>query len=750
MIDLQGIPLPENAPSPGSCVRIERPEQGLIVLRLDPPHRTTTVLDVPLVRDLDEALKEVERERALKGLVITGKDPLNFAAGADIDAIESVTDPEVVRKFVRVVQDIFQRIHDLSAGMQRVMTVAAVGGPVPGGAYELSLACERIIAADSKKTRIGLPETQLGIIPGWGGCQRLPRRVGVPTALEAILSGRLYPAKQALRKGMIDRVTPVEYLEQVAIEVAMGRKSCKRKRRGIHGLLVDRNPLATGIIAAMARKQVLSKTRGHYPAPMRAIGLVTRAPRTRLQDGFEAEARATCALATGSVTKSLIGIFRMTEEAKKLGKLPSGDSPTPIQTAGVLGAGVMGGAIASSFAARGIRTRLFDISREALDAAEIDHRNDVNRRAKRRQFAKHEAMAALDNLDTTSQLVGFQRAELVLEAVAEKIEIKRLVLDDLCKQVSRDTIIATNTSSLSVDEIARDVEGPERVCGMHFFNPVRKMPLVEVIRGPQTSDEVVARVSALALRMGKTPVVVADVAGFLVNRLLGPYLDEALRLLVGGVAPEKLEKAAEDFGLPMGPLTLLDEVGLDIASHAAASLHAAYGERMIPSNAIDKFLEEGRLGKKTGRGFFEHNTGRSSKGGSRKSLSPDLSSLVPSNSEALANLDAQGIVDRLVLSMVNEAARCLEEDVVSSASELDLATIFGMGFPPFYGGLLRWADTLGAAEVVKRLEGIAASGDVANRPGGSAKFAPAEILRQMARDGDKFREPKTRLALASA
>lgn len=739
MIDLHGIPMPENAPEPGTCVKLERPEPGLIILRLCPPHRKTTVLDVPLIRDLDTALKEIENDRALKGLVITGKDPLNFAAGADIDAIESVTDPEVIRRFVRVVQDIFQRIHNLSAGMQRVRTVAAVGGPVPGGAFELSLACERIIAADSKKTRIGLPETQLGIIPGWGGCQRLPRRVGVPVALEAILAGKLYPAKQALRKGLIDRVTPVEYLEEVACEVAMGRKKCKRPKRGLKAVLVDRNPLATGIIAGMARKKVLAQTRGNYPAPMRAIGLVTRAPRTRIRDGFEAEARATCSLATSSVSKSLIGIFRMTEEAKKLGKLPNGDSPAAIQTAGVLGAGIMGGAIASSFALRGIQTRLFDISREALDAAELDHRKDISTRAKRRRLAKHEALAAIDKFDTTKELVGFNRTDLVLEAVAERIDIKRMVLGNLCEQISSDTIIATNTSSLSVDAIAEGVPNPERVCGMHFFNPVRKMPLVEVIRGSQTSDEVVASVAALALRMGKTPVVVKDVAGFLVNRLLGPYLDEALRLLVGGVSPEKLERVSVNFGLPMGPLTLLDEVGLDIASHTATSLHKAYGERMIPSDAIDKFLAEGRLGKKTGRGFFEHTGGRGSKSGARKTLSPDLSSFLPKTSDTLSGLRSPAIIDRLVLSMVNEAARCLEEGVVETASELDLATIFGMGFPPFHGGLLRWADTLGAAEIVKRLEAIATSSDVAARPGGAAKFAPAELLKTMASSDGKFR-----------
>lgn len=746
MIDLRGLPEPENAPAPGTCVKLERPENGLIVLRLDPPHRKMTVLDLPLIRDLDRALDEVERDRALKGLVVTGKDPLNFAAGADIDAIESVTDPELVRRFVRVVQDVFQRIHDLSAGMQRVMTVAAVGGPVPGGAYELSLACERIVAADSKKTRIGLPETQLGIIPGWGGCQRLPRRVGVPTALEAILSGKLYPARQAYKKGMIDRVTPPEYVERIACEIAMGRISCKRRRRGLKGLFVDRNPLATGILASMAKKKVLAQTKGHYPAPLRAIGLVTRAPRTRLLDGFEAEARATSALATGSVSKSLIGIFRMSEEAKKLGRFPDDRKVEPLESAGVLGAGIMGGAIASVLAGRGLRTRLFDISQEALDVALLEHRADIDKRLQRRRLEKHEAMAALDHLDTTVELIGFQRSQIVIEAVAERLEIKRSVLGSLCEQVGPDAIVATNTSSLSVDAIAESLPNPERVCGMHFFNPVRRMPLVEIVRGSHTHDDVVTRVAALALRMGKTPVVVKDVAGFLVNRLLGPYLDEALRMLTAGVPAEKLDAVAERFGMPMGPLTLLDEVGLDIASHAAESLHDAYGERMTPSNAIQGLIAEGRLGKKTGRGFYEHTAGRGSKSSARKTLSPDLSSFVPVQSDALAGASDEEILDRLLLSMVNEAARCLEEGVVASPSELDLATIFGMGFPPFHGGLLRWADSVGTAEIVARLERIASAPDVVAREGGVAKFTPAALLSELSRGGERFRAPRLLVA----
>ena len=722
MIDFSRFPAPDNAPEPGSCIRIERPEKGLMVLVLDPPHRKLAVLDQPLLRDLDKALDYAEQESGLQGLVITGRDAFQFAAGADIDAIEGIDDTAIAEQVVIAVHHLYRRIEKFP-----FCTVAAVGGPVPGGAYEMSLACDCIVATDHAKTRIGLPETQLGILPGWGGCHRLPRRVGVAAALTPILTGKLYPAKKARRMGMIDRVTKPEYLLRVASNIALGReKNPRRWRPGWKQWLVDKNPLATWFIGGQARKATLAKTHGHYPAPLAALDLVIEAPRTPMEAAATKEARAIAALATGSVCKNLISIFRGSEEAKRLGRGKDGARPRTIEHGAVIGAGVMGGAIASVMAARGIHTRLTDLSQAALDAAVIDHRKDVAKQLRRRRFQRHEADAALDRMDTSTELVGLSRSQFVIEAVAERLDVKHKVFGEVARQVADDCVLATNTSSLSVAALAASLPHPERVCGMHFFNPVRRMPLVEIVRGPQTRDEVITEVAALALRLGKTPVVVKDVAGFLVNRILGPYLDEAIRVFAGGADIQRVDRALRDFGMPMGPFALLDEVGFDIAMHASQSLHEAYGERMIPSDGMTDMVGPERLGKKTGLGFYRYPKGKRGKRTKPEPADDLVRFQTATFAQSLAN---EQLVDRLILPMVNEAARCLEERVVETPSQLDLATIFGTGFAPFRGGPLRFADSLGAAEIVRRLNAIAAAPEVADRPGGTAKFTPARLLR---------------------
>ncbi len=727
MIDLTGLPLPADCPEPGACVRLERPEEGLAVVVLDPPHRSLAVLDAPLLRDLDAVIGQLEADAGLKGVVIAGREPLQFAAGADVDAIGQVTDPAALERVVLAVHDLFRRIDRLP-----VRTVAAVGGPVPGGAFELSMSCDLIVAADHPKTRIGLPETMLGIIPGWGGCHRLPRRVGVPAAMQAILGGKLMPAKPAWKKGFVDRITKPEYLLRVASDLAMGREKARLRPRGWKGWAVDRNPLATAFVASQARKMVMKRTRGKYPAALRAIDLVAGGARASLAQGAKREAAAIAELATGEVCKSLVSIFQGSEAAKKLGRGTDGWRPRRFERGAVIGAGVMGGAIASSLAEKGVQTRLGDLAAPALDVALVQHREDVTKKAKRRRLSRSEAMAAIDRLDTSTELArSFGGAQIVIEAVAERLDIKQKVLGGLAAQVADDCLLATNTSSLSVTRIAEGLPHPERVVGMHFFNPVKKMPLVEVIRGEQTSDEAVTEVAALALRLGKTPVVVADVAGFLVNRLLGPYLDEAIRLFEDGADPERVDRVMLDFGMPMGPFTLLDEVGLDIAHHAAQSLHEAYGERMVPASGVQGLMSPERLGKKTGFGFYRHPADRKAK----PVIAEDLKQ--HQRAGAAARMSDEQIVDRLVLSMVNEAARCLEEGVVADAQMLDLATVFGTGFAPFRGGLLRYADSLGLAEVRDRLLRIADELD--GRPGGRAKFTPAARIEELAASGGRFR-----------
>lgn len=727
-MDLHGFPFPENSPEPGACIAVERPEEGLAIVRLQPPHRSLAVLDGPLLRDLDAVMSELQQDASLKGVVFCGVEPLKFAAGADVEGIGGITEPDVAKRIVEFVHEIFLRIENLKA-----TTVAAVGGPVPGGAYELSLACDWILAADDPKTRIGLPETQLGILPGWGGSHRLPERIGLPLALDAILSGRLMKAKVAWKRGMVDRITYPHLLLEMACDVAMNRTKLKRRKRGMARWFVDRNPLMRAIIRSKVTKQVLAKTNGHYPAPIRALETVLGAVGRSRQDMVRLEAQAVADLATGSICKSLVGIFFASEAAKKYARGSEDCRPRTFCSGGVIGGGVMGGAIASLAAEKGMEMRLVDLSRDALDAAQVDHLSAIERKRKRRRLAPHLADGAIDRLTVSENIDGFQHAEIVLEAVAERMDIKRSVLGQLAEQVPADCLLATNTSSLSVTEMAQGVPHPERVVGMHFFNPVRMMPLVEVVKGEQTSEAAAVEVAALATRMGKTPVVVKDVAGFLVNRLLGPYLDEAVRLFVGGADPAVLDKVMLDFGMPMGPLRLLDEVGLDIASHAAASLHEAYGERMTPSAGTQAMATETRMGAKTGKGFYDHPKSRKEK----PTLCPDLERF--QQSDNCAGLSHEQLVDRMALSMVNEAARCMEEQVTATPEELDLATVFGMGFAPFRGGVLHYADSLGAKEVVRRLESIAAAPDISGRPGGSAKFEPAAWLRELAeRDGRIF------------
>ena len=732
MIDLAGLPTPADAPPAGACVRIERPEPGLARIHLDPPHRKIALFDVPLLADLDRALEEIARDPKVKALVIAGKDPLTFAAGADVETILGIQDPVTAKKFAREGQKLYQRLFKMGRrGGGRIATVAAVGGPVPGGACELALACDRIVLANHDRSRIGLPEVKLGILPAWGGTQRMPRRIGVPAALEAILSGRLFAPRQAYKLGIVDRLTAPEYLWSIAGDVALGRVSCPyRGRAGVRKVLVDRNPLAGAVIQGQARKRVLAETRGHYPAALAAIPLVVRAPRVGIENGLASEAEAVLPLSTSPVARRLIGIFLASEDAKKLASGANGARVKGFERAAVIGAGVMGAGIASLMAERGIHVRLRDLDRSQLDSAQVAHRAEIEKKQKRKQLLPHQADAAVDRLVTTTVEQGFARCEFALEAVAEKLEVKRAVLGALAAQMAPDAILATNTSSLSVGEIAAMLPNPERVVGMHFFNPPRKMPLVEIVRAEKTSDEVVQRTARLALDLGKTPVVVADVAGFLVNRVLGPYLDEAVRLVESGVDPFAIDEALLDFGMPMGPCELLDEVGLDIAQHAAASLEKAYGERAVASKFLVPLVEAKELGKKTGRGIYVW------KKKERGKLEKDRRNPRAATAKGELKLPDAKIVDRCVLALLNESARALEEKVVSDAGVLDLAVVFGTGFAPFRGGVLAYADARGLPEIVERLTQLRE--ELASEGQRLARFEPAPLLVELAKKGGRF------------
>jgi 3-hydroxyacyl-CoA dehydrogenase/enoyl-CoA hydratase/3-hydroxybutyryl-CoA epimerase len=730
------------APAAGACVRLERSDDGaLLTLVLDPPHRKQTVFDAALMRDLDLALAEVERDTRATGLVLRGREALHFCYGADVDAIGAIESAREAEELARGGQRVFQRLHRLSrSGGGRLTSVAAVGGPVPGGAFEVSLACDWIVLADDPRSRIGLPEVKLGILPGWGGCQRLPRRVGVPTALAAILTGTLYDARRAKKLGLVDRLAKPTYLFRVAEAIARGQERLEAPDRGAAELLIDKNPLALALIAKQARQGILRETKGRYPAPLRALELVVAAPRTSLERGLANEAAALGALADSPECRALVSIFKTSEEVKKLGQAPSGGKSAPFGRAAVVGAGIMGGAIAGLLAQKGLPTRLKDLSQAALDQAQREHQAALSKALSRRRMERSDYEAALDRLEVTQGDLGFGRVDVLIEAVSEVLAVKQKVLGAMAKLCHPEAVLCTNTSSLSVDAIASGLPNPERVVGMHFFNPVRQMPLVEVVRGPRTGEVHLRRVVQLALDLGKTPVIVADAAGFVVNRLLGPYLDEALRLYSAGAGPQELDRIAKEFGLPMGPCALLDEVGLDIANHTAASLEAAFGARMAPCPVLQPLVAAGELGKKSGRGIYVHDRPR------RGPLSMFATGIVqnprlrrPASAPAVSPLSENDLLDRLLLPMINEATRLLAEGVVTRPADLDLATVFGMGFPPFRGGLLAYADSLGPREVLRRLERCRRQPDVESRGAGAERFEPAPLLIDLERHNRRFR-----------
>lgn len=676
-----------------SCVRLDVLEHGHVArLTLDPPGKDNVVFDGPLLRDLDERLAEVEELPRLEGLILCGRSPLEFCYGADVDALASVADPSEAELVVRMGQEVFGRLFRLGrSGGGPVRTVAAVGGAVPGGAFEISLACDSIVLTRDPSTRIGLPEVKLGIVPGWGGSQRLPRRTGIVTAVEAITSGRLYRDRAALKLGLVDRLAWPGDLLRIAERFALGLERPRTRRPRWKKLLVDRNPIVAGVVRTKVVDAIESKTGGHYPAPLAAVDLVLDAPNTELSAGLEKELRVAVDLLGSPVSRSLVGIFRATEAAKRLGRV-DGEKVAAAGRVGVVGAGVMGAGIASQAARCGIEARVVDMQVDALDRAVTAHRALV----KKSRVPAPQKRGAIDRFEAGVGPQGLGRAECVIEAVPENLELKRKVLADLESRVPRECILATNTSTLPVGDMTSGLVRPERVVGLHFFNPVDRMPLVEVIRAESTSDETVARACALALKLKKTPVLVADRPGFLVNRLLAPYLDEALALVDEGASPRGLDALAKAFGLPMGPLELLDTVGLDVAAHSADSLHGAFGPRVARPGRLDRFVQSGELGGKSGRGIWITEDGK-------RRVNPRLGERAAGAGPELSG-DKDTILDRLLLPMVTEAARCLDEGVVRSGEEIDLATVYGTGFPPFRGGLWSWARSRGAKALTERLD----------------------------------------------
>lgn len=695
---------------------------GVAHVVLDLPGEPINKITKAVREEMASLFPELERDSSVRAVVLSSGKTDNFIVGADIDEFVALRSEEEARALVLAGQALINRLASFSKPV-----VASIHGACLGGGLETALACSYRIATDHPKTVIGLPEVQLGIIPAAGGCQRLPRLIGLRAALDVIVAGKSLPAKQAFRRGMVDELVHPAILgrvsHQAAVRLAEGWRP-RRSQGGIAGWLLDRSPPGRTLVLGLARRKVKEQTRGHYPAPLAAIDAISRGLRRGMEAGLAAEAEWFARLAVGDVSRNLVQIFFATSALKKdpgvEGKAPE---PRPVKNLGIVGAGFMGaaiGGVAASQAAVDVRLKDTDPARVAQGLANA--RRIVDQRLERKRIDRYEHRRLVALLSGGTDWSGFRRADLVIEAVFEDLEVKRRVFQEIEAEVREDCVIASNTSTIPISRIAQAVKLPERVLGMHFFSPVERMPLLEVILAERTAAWAAVTAVAFGRKMGKTVIVVRDSPGFWVNRILAPYVNEAGRLLEEGVPIETIDQVMVAFGFPVGPVTLLDQVGLDVAAKSAAVMYQAFGERLRPIAGIQRMTEEGRLGRKSGRGFYLYEKGR------RQKVDRSVYSLLgvqPGTS--LPRVEVQA---RMVYALLNEAARALEEKVVRSARDGDIGAIYGFGFPPFLGGPLRYLDSLGAQKVVSELKRLQ------DRYGD--RFAPAAVLEAMARNSGRF------------
>ena len=669
-------------------------DRGVVTLVFDTPEKAVNVLCFDALYEFDQILRTLEKDNSVKALFIESAKDSIFIAGADIKEIKAFQDEKEIIEKLSQGQAIFNRLENLP-----FPTVAVIDGACLGGGLELALSCDYRLATNDDHTRLGLVEVSLGIIPGLGGTQRLPKLVGYQKAIELITASKRLKGDKAMKLGLVDASVPSGYLgfkkEEFIKEILADTlvEKVAQTRQGIKWY--ERLAPVKSLIAKMARSAVLKQTGGHYPAPLEVINVLEKTLTMPLDEGLRVELEAFAPLAQSKVSKNLIELFFTSEILKK--ETFSRAKPRDVKEAMVMGVGTMGSGIAWALINRDIPVRLGARKMQSIAKAISGMRANFESIKRRGRLNDREIALKMDRVTYTTVMDGLSGSDFVIEAVSEDPKVKQAIYAQLEEHLCEDAIIASNTSSLAISDLVASSEHPERFVGMHFFNPVAKMPLVEVIAGENTSAKTMATTVALAKRLGKTPIKVKECAGFLVNRTLLPYLNEAAKMFENGESVECIDEVLKDFGMPMGPFTLADEVGLDIGQKVSDILYEAYGERMKPSPVLRKMTEENWLGKKTGKGFYLHK-------GKKRSLNPKLKSL----QSAKETLDKRTILDRAILIMVNEASRCLEEKIVANARYLDMAMVMGTGFPAFRGGLLRYADSLGIPEVVKRLAALEA------------------------------------------
>ena len=724
---MTGTATPTEREAQTGAIRTEN-RAGILIVTLDQPGDVVNKVDRALGEALERVLTTIESDRTIYAAVlISGKADI-FIAGADIEqflGFRTEQDAEATSRYGQRMVNLVER--------SRVPIVAAIHGACLGGGLEVALACRYRICSDHPKTVLALPEVQLGIIPGMGGTQRLPRLIGVRNALDMILTGKNVRAKKALQMGLVDEMVHPAILLDLAVQRAqeLVDRTLRPKRRGkgIAAAALDGNPLGRAVVYRQARDSVLAKTHGHFPAPLAAIDVVRTGMANGLEKGLAEEARVFGQMALTPVSRELVFLFFATTSLKKdMGVAPPAPVPRPVDKIAILGAGFMGAGIASVAVQQGTLVRLKDTDMGRVGTGLAAIRDVLKENLERRRITRTQFDDMMTLAGGTVEYTGFGNVDLAIEAVFEDLKVKHSVLQVVEQLIPDGAVIASNTSTIPIAKIASGLSRRDRVLGMHFFSPVHKMPLLEIIVTPDTSKEATVTAVAYGRTLGKTVIVVNDGPGFYTTRILSAYMNEAGRMLDEGVPVEAIDTALVDFGFPVGPITLMDEVGLDIAGKVGLTMAEAFGARMMPGEGVRRVVESGRTGRKGKSGFYLYDDA-GKKGG------------VDASVYALIRGDAAGappataperseIVNRCVLAMVNEAVRCLQEDILRSPRDGDIGAVFGIGFPPFLGGPFRYVDALGAGEIVSRLDTL--DGRYGDR------FKPTDMLVSMARAHKRF------------
>ncbi|MBF0313885.1 MAG: fatty acid oxidation complex subunit alpha FadB [Oligoflexia bacterium] len=707
---------------------VNKHEGGFYEICFDNQTASVNKFDRKTVSELKTAVEFIQAQKDLQGLMLTSGKAV-FFVGADVTEFTTLfaEGEKSITNWLQTSHDIFSAIEDLP-----VPTVTAIGGICLGGGMEVALTtCYRIA---SKKARLGLPEVKLGIFPGWGGTVRLPRIAGADTAIEWICAGNQYKPEEALKQGVVDAVVEEALLQKAALDLLRrarsGELDWKSRQQEKLLPLTLLSPVEEVMVFEGAKAFVAAQAGPHYPAPLAAVKVMQKACRMGRKEAIAVEIAGILEIVKGSVPTSLIGVFLAEQFNKKQAEEYAKKAVTKVSRSAVLGAGIMGGGIAYQSASKGIPILMKDVQPKALELGMMEAGKLLNKIAELGKITSKEVALIMGSITPTLSYGDFKAVDLVVEAVVESEAIKAKVLAEVEKEVRENVVLASNTSTISISKLAKNLKRPEQFCGMHFFNPVHKMPLVEIIRGEKSSEETIGTTVAYALQMGKIPVVVNDCPGFLVNRILFPYLSALNGLIEEGIEYERIDKVMEQYGWPMGPAHLLDVVGIDTAVHASEVMLNAYPLRLnkfAGAGPLKLLKQHERLGQKSGRGFYAYET--DGKGRPKKRVDAEAVALVSTLVCAKREVSDEEIVDRMMIPFLNESAVCLEEKIAATPQEVDLALVYGLGFPPFRGGAFRLLDHMGAGEFVKRAERLAHYGNC---------YQVAPMIASAAKSGRKF------------